>query len=62
MIQTATVYMTSDKRHFFSAKEAEEHEAIIKAEREITEVVESLSKNEQIRGHMRKAILAWMAR
>lgn len=62
MIQTATVYMTSDKRHFFSAKEAEQHEAIIRSEREITEVVESLSKNEQIRGQMRKAILAWMAR
>lgn len=62
MIQTATVYLTSDQRHFFSSKEAEEHEADIAREREISEIVNSLSSSEQIRGHMRKAILAWEAR
>jgi hypothetical protein len=62
MIQTATVYVTSDNRHFFSPVEAEEHEAFIKREKELDDLVNSLSKSEQIRGSMKKAILAWEAR
>jgi hypothetical protein len=62
MITTATVYVTSDNCHFFSPAEAEAHEQLIKKERELNEVVNALSKSEQIRNSMKKAILAWEAR
>lgn len=61
MITTATVYVTTDMRHFFTAAEAEEHEATVVRDKKLEEVVNNLSVSEQIRGYMKKAILAWEA-
>lgn len=62
MITTETVYRTSDGRQFPTAVEAEEYENLLKKEREAADFVMDLSKSDQIRKAMVKAIVAWEAR